>query len=597
MPSRTVTVLLAGDAKKLLRAFNQAETRTQKFTRTLKVGAAAGAAALTAVGISALRRAEELERLSRIAQVNVESFQRLQFQVERTGGDSDDLADSLREMQLRLQEAASLGTGPATDAMRLLGISFSDLKGLDAPSQFALIRDRIAKVEDPTRRLFLAEELLGGSAERLTGILTAQGPEWDAVVRRSQEMSVASEQNIQTINDFKRDVQELINQALVHLINLGGEVVQVIQGIIATIKGLVDIVTEGKNPLDAFRDAWEETRNAARNSAQPIEETGDSIQYVTDKINTSVTALQGYDQFMLEQNGTLKLRDDAVSAANAVAVLTAEVVALSAAAQSDALANMGDFEGAAAVQQRAIEQIRSRFGASAVRSSIASNLVGIALDRYNVGGAGGGAGGGGGGGGGGRAVDVNVVSDAERAEIARNRAIGDARSQNISEQQLKQFTRLYDQWVDMSALEQSQWTAESGERSLMAGYLADLRANTVEQNKLLGDWRDKELARLAVISQNAAAEIRRRGGIVQALASAGAIPAVLRQARERGYAGDNVLGALEHTGGIASSNGNGDTTVNVNIQTGVGDPEAIADALFPIVETMQNRGDIMRVTT
>ena len=518
MPSRTVTVLLAGDPRKLNRAFGEAETRAQKFTRTLKIGAAAGAAALTAVGISALKRAEELERLSRVAQVNVESFQRLQFQVERTGGTSDDLADSLREMQLRLQEAASLSSGPAVDAMRLLGISFSDLEGLDAPRQFALIRDRIAEIEDPTRRLFIAEELLGGSAERLTGILTAQGPEWDKVVRRSQEMSVASEQNIQTINDFKRDVQELINQALVHLINLGGEVVQVIQGIIATIKGLVDIVTEGKNPLDAFRDAWEETRNAARNSAQPIEETGDSIQYMTDKLNTSITALQGYDQFLLEQNGTLKLHDDAVSAANAVAVLTAEVVALSAAAQSDALANIGDFEGAAAVQRRAIEQIRSRFGASAVRSTIASNLVGFALDRYNVGGGGGGGGRSGGGGGrvgGGRSstptdptdpgdmgwrnvqrqlANLRVrqanerldeaqgnVAALEARRVGRNQVIGRGRAAGFSQQELDQLAQAYGRDQALTALEKSAYFAETGFPSEVANLIDQFNQLRVEQ--------------------------------------------------------------------------------------------------------------------
>ena len=87
-------------------------------------------------------------------------------------------------MQLRLAEAAALTSGPAVDALNLLGLSLEDLEGLDAPGQFDLLRNSISEVEDPAQRLFLAEELLGGSSERLQGLLSLSS---DELARLRQE--------------------------------------------------------------------------------------------------------------------------------------------------------------------------------------------------------------------------------------------------------------------------------------------------------------------------------------------------------------------------------------------------------------------------
>ena len=129
-------------------------------------------------------KAAEIRNFARIAQVNTKALQEWGNATRFTGGDTEDFVDAIREMQLRLAEAAALTSGPAVDALDLLGLSLKDLEGLDAPAQFDLLRNAISEVEDPAQRLFLAEELLGGSSERLQGLLSLSS---DELARLRQE--------------------------------------------------------------------------------------------------------------------------------------------------------------------------------------------------------------------------------------------------------------------------------------------------------------------------------------------------------------------------------------------------------------------------
>ena len=192
----------------------------------------------------------ELQRLSTLSQVSVEDFQVLAYQVRATGGDTDDLADSLREMQLRLAEASALGSGPAVDALALIGLGLDDIKRLDAPAQFALIRDRIREVEDPARRLFLADELLGGSAERLAGFLGLTVDEYADLVVESENARFATEDNVVAIKSATRELKEGYNVALVEGINLLG-------GIIEVTKEFTDVLANHKDSTDDQREAEE----------------------------------------------------------------------------------------------------------------------------------------------------------------------------------------------------------------------------------------------------------------------------------------------------------------------------------------------------
>ena len=151
--------------------------RTQGVFSRLNPTLVAGAAAAAVVGggialiTSRVGRARELRNFAQLAQVNTTALQEWGLAAKRTGAEIDDVVDAVRESTLRIAEAAALQSGPAVDALNLLGVSLEDIVDLPAAERFELLRGRIAAVEDPAQRLFIAEELLGGSTERLQGFL------------------------------------------------------------------------------------------------------------------------------------------------------------------------------------------------------------------------------------------------------------------------------------------------------------------------------------------------------------------------------------------------------------------------------------------
>ena len=170
-------------------ASNRTKTSVSGFSETLTKFAGpailgAAAAGLVAFTKSALDSGDQIAALRDRAGVSAEFLQTYGHIAQDTGGDIDDVADSVREMQLRLGEAADAGSGPAVDALNSIGISLENIQNLNAEQRFELLRDRISEVEDPARRLYLQEELLGGSTERLGAILK---PTSDEMARLRQE--------------------------------------------------------------------------------------------------------------------------------------------------------------------------------------------------------------------------------------------------------------------------------------------------------------------------------------------------------------------------------------------------------------------------
>ena len=149
--------------------------RVTPSARTAGLAIAGIAAAGVAIGVKlvadVISTSRELSAFAERAGASAEALQVWGRIAEESGGSVEDVADGLREMNLRLAEAASLGSGPAVDALDLLGLSLEDLKDLEPEEQFRLIRDAIAAIEDPALKTFAAEELLGGSSERLTALL------------------------------------------------------------------------------------------------------------------------------------------------------------------------------------------------------------------------------------------------------------------------------------------------------------------------------------------------------------------------------------------------------------------------------------------
>lgn len=201
----------ASDAEGFAGRVNRAFSRIATPAGAAAAGVGALGSALVAANRAA-QNAREINRLSTLANVGAESFQEWARVGRLVGASTDDISDALREMQLRQVEARELGTGPWVDTMRLLNLEFADLQDLAPEDQFALIRDRLAEVEDGSERLFLAEELLGGSTERLHGLLSLTNDEL-AELREQTADGIIPQETIDRLSTAAQN-QERFNQAL-----------------------------------------------------------------------------------------------------------------------------------------------------------------------------------------------------------------------------------------------------------------------------------------------------------------------------------------------------------------------------------------------
>ena len=152
--------------------------------------ALAGGAAAVSLISDLTETANEVDNLSNVSRIGVEDLQAYGLVAAKSGGNIEDIADASRELQLRLTEASELASGPAVDALALLNVPLEELQELDPAAQLELIRDRLSEVEDPARRAFLAEELLGGASERLAETIALSADEFD----RQTEAALASGQ-------------------------------------------------------------------------------------------------------------------------------------------------------------------------------------------------------------------------------------------------------------------------------------------------------------------------------------------------------------------------------------------------------------------
>ena len=162
--------------------------------------------------------ANEIENFRQISGFTAEELGVLKFAADQTGGGLEDVADAAREMRLRLVEANELGSGPAVDALELLGVTLEDLDDLNPHEQFSLLRDALSEVEDESQRLFLAEELLGSSTERLGGLIGATTAEYrnlqDEAVATGNIMSTEAVDSAFAFSGALSKIKDIINAEL-----------------------------------------------------------------------------------------------------------------------------------------------------------------------------------------------------------------------------------------------------------------------------------------------------------------------------------------------------------------------------------------------
>lgn len=116
--------------------------------------------------------AQETEKWAKALGVTTQELEELNFASERFGADSEDVADFLKELAIRANDAKD-GSEDMANAFRRLGVRITDANGKVRPSidLFNEVADGIEKTQNAAERTFLVDTLGSDAGTRLLPLL------------------------------------------------------------------------------------------------------------------------------------------------------------------------------------------------------------------------------------------------------------------------------------------------------------------------------------------------------------------------------------------------------------------------------------------
>lgn len=122
---------------------------------------AAGAYGLTAVVRSSMEAVGSVGRLSETLGIATEDLTRLQFAANASGIDTATLDGSLAKLNQGLVEVAKTGSGPASMALRKLGLSAHELVKAGPTESFKQLTSSLQQIQNPAERAAASLALFG----------------------------------------------------------------------------------------------------------------------------------------------------------------------------------------------------------------------------------------------------------------------------------------------------------------------------------------------------------------------------------------------------------------------------------------------------
>ena len=173
---------ISADASELKKGLADAEGKTEQSSKNMadsikKVGLAmtvAGAAITAALGMmvkSFISTGSELHDLSLKTGVSVKALAGLQYAAEQNGASLGTVEMAIRRTASAMQDIKD-GSAESIRAFDRMGLSLTDLQGLNPEEQFMKIAGAIANIPDPMTRAATAQDLFGRSGMDMLPMLS-----------------------------------------------------------------------------------------------------------------------------------------------------------------------------------------------------------------------------------------------------------------------------------------------------------------------------------------------------------------------------------------------------------------------------------------
>jgi len=322
-----LTVEILGDIKGLTKALKESVDQTEKTTSKMSssfekvtksiTGVQAGFAkfglavqgAKTALGpfVSLMQKINDVSGLKRTASlvgVNVERFQELSFAARSVGVDSETFADALKDLNVKITDAANGATG-YEEVLNLIGLKSSELLKIPVDKQFEAFAEAMSKANSETRR-FVADEI-NDSMFQLNTLLEKGADGLSKYSKEARQLGlVMSSKEMEEVENLNIEFKKLTGSTEA----LAGKLISKLS---PAIKAIMTVANGAAEAVGEIFD--EEKQSNSRSISELIKEQDDKIKLLKVDLINAETALFDFENswskaFFPEEESLLKLEVD-----------------------------------------------------------------------------------------------------------------------------------------------------------------------------------------------------------------------------------------------------------------------------------------------
>ena len=195
------TQLLRGlrAAEKKLRAFGASISR---FGRQMVTIGSAMLTPLVAASKAFAAMGDSIGKMSKRTGFSAEALSELSFAAQQSGTDIGAFENGVRRMQRTITDAGQ-GLKSASDALGMLGLSYSQIARLSPEAQFKLIADRLSQIKNPTTRAAMAMQIFGRSGTAMLPMLDQGAAGIEALQAEARALGLTmSSEDAKAAEDF-----------------------------------------------------------------------------------------------------------------------------------------------------------------------------------------------------------------------------------------------------------------------------------------------------------------------------------------------------------------------------------------------------------
>ena len=187
-----------------------------------KAAVALGAITIGALGLFATSIAsgvkglvefeQELRPAIERSRIGAEALQLLAEAAKRAGSEDglEAVVDSSQELQLQLGELALTGNARATPALEALGLTAAKLQAQEPEAAFRAVLEALQQIPNVADRAIAAEEIFGGTSEKLAGLINLTNAEFAALnAEVANTTDIWSGETLEAAKEFDQELQNL----------------------------------------------------------------------------------------------------------------------------------------------------------------------------------------------------------------------------------------------------------------------------------------------------------------------------------------------------------------------------------------------------